>query len=301
MKRNLALGLALSTLVFGGAGLALRRWQIDTAFEAVSGLLTPGKPATAALIAALAVGAVTVALLAWRMFRGEAPRGYLANLAAPNMGVGILTLLAGALLFAGGVLGIRDYVLHMDERIIRLVLGLCLVPGGVCVGLVGLLGQQRQEGKGRFHGALLAPGYCACVWLVAAYQAHTANPNVMEYVFLLLGILCVIFACYTAASFSFEKPRPFLCALFSALGVILLLTTAADRLWGMDLMVCWGFALYLYVQLICLVCCRVRPPQLQAWTPPLPEETGEEAEEKTETETETETERKDQPRGEEDE
>lgn len=300
MKRSLALGLTLSTLVFGGAGLALRRWQLGTAFEAVSGLLTPGKPATAALIAVLAVGAAAVAVLAWRMFRGEAPRGYLANLAAPNMGVGILTLLAGALLFAGGVLGIRDYALHMDERIIRLVLGICLAPGGVCVGLVGLLGQQRKEGKGRFHGALLAPGYCACVWLVAAYQAHTANPNVMEYVFLLLGILCAIFACYTAASFSFEKPRPVLCAFFSAMGVILLLTSAADRPWGMDLLVNWGFVLYLYVQLVCLVSCRVRPPQLQPWTPPPPEETEEETDEAGE-KTEIDLETQDQPRGEEDE
>lgn len=282
---------ALATLGAGGLGLLLRRWQVATAFEVATGLLIPGKPATYALVAAVAAAAAVALAASWRMFRGACPRGYLANLAAPNVGVSVVTLLAGALLFAGGALGIRDYLLRLDERVVRLILGICLVPGGVCVGLVGLLSQQRSEAKGRFSSALLAPGYCACVWLVAAFQGHTANPNVMEYVFLLLGIVCAIFACYAAASFSFEKPRPVMCAFFSAMGVVLLMVSAADRPWGMDLLALWGFAAHLLVQLVCLIACKVAPPELVEWTPPEPaeEENGREAGE----------EEKVQPRGEE--
>lgn len=288
MKRNLGLGLVLSTVILSAAGFLLRRRQVAEAFEPDTGLLTPGKPVTAALVAVTAVGAALLLALVWRMFRGETKRGYLANLVAPNMAVGILAILAGALLFAGGALGIRDFALRMDERIVRLILGICLVPGGVCAGLVGLLGQQRTEAKGRFHGALLAPGYCACVWLVAAYQGHTANPNVMEYVFLLLGVSCAILACYAGASFSFEKPRPVLCGFFSAMGVVLLTVSLADRPWGMDLLVTLGFTAYLLAQLICLVSCRVKPPELEEWTPS-PEETAPVEEQQV------------QPRGEEDE
>lgn len=290
-KTPLALVLILLVPVFAAGGFFLRRWQVDTAFEPVSGLLIPGRPATYALVALAAVAALTALGLAWQLFRGETPKGYLANLSAPNMGVGILTLVAGAVLFAGGLLGIRDFALGMDERVMRLMLGILLAVSGVCVGLVGLLGQQRQEAKGRFFGALPVPAFCACVWVLAAYQGHTANPNVMEYVFLLLGILCVIFACYAMASFSFEKPRPILCAFFSAMGVILLMISAADRPWGMDAMAVWGFAIYLFVQLTCLLSCRMRPPELEEWTPPPKEE--EVPEEPLENQV--------QPRGEEDE
>lgn len=289
MKRTpLALVFILLVPVFATTGFFLRRWQVNTAFEPVSGLPIPAS-ATYVLMALLAVAALTVLGLAWQLFRGETPKGYLANLAAPNLGVGILTLVAGAVLFAGGLLGIRDFVLGMDERIIRLVLGVCLASSGVCVGLVGLLGQQRQEAKGRFCGALLLPAFCACAWVLATYQGHIANPNMMEYVFLVLGILCVILACYAMASFSFEKPRPILCAFFSAMGVILLMVSAADRPWGMDAMAIWGFAVYLFVQLICLLSCRMRPPKLEEWTPPPEEEAPEEPENQV------------QPRGEEDE
>lgn len=287
MKRKLGFALALSPMALGVAGLFLRRWQLATAFEP-SGLLTPGKPATVALVAVVILAAAVALGLSAALFRGEAPKGYLANLAAPNLWVGLLTLLAGALLFAGGVLGIRDFALRMDARVIRLIQGILLVPGGVCVGFIGLLGQQRKEDKGRFHPALPVPAYCGCVWLVAAYQGHTANPNVMEYVFLLLGIVCVIIACYAGASFSFEKSRPILCAFSSAMGVALLMVAAADRPWGMDLLTLLGFEGYLLAQLICLVSCKARPPQLEPWTPP-----EEAAEEGTENE-------QDQPRGEED-
>lgn len=268
MKRNLGFALVLSTVGLGLAGLFLRRWQLAAAFEPDTGLLLPGQPATAVLTAGCVLAAAVLAALTRALFRGEAPKGYLANLAAPNLAVSVLTLLAGALLFGAGVLGVRDHLLHLNERVVRLVLAVFLVPTGVCVGLIGLLGQQRREAKGRFQGALLAPGYCACVWLVAAFQGHTANPNVMEYAFLLLGISCAIIASYAGASFSFEKSRPALCGFFSAMGVVLLMVAAADRPRGMDLLTVLGFEVYLLAQLICLVSCKVWPPRLEEWTPP---------------------------------
>lgn len=271
MKRKLGFALALSALGLGVAGLFLRRWQLGTAFEPDSGLLTPHQPATIALIAAVVAAAALAVGLSVALFRGEAPKGYLANLAAPNLAVGLLTLLAGGLLFAGGALGIRDYALHLNDRIVRLILGIALVPTGIAVGLIGLLGQQRSEAKGRFHGALLAPGYCACLWLITAFQGHAANPNVMEYAFLLMGIVCVVFACYAAASFSFEKPRPILCGAASALGIVLLMVSAADHPWGMDQLTLLGFEGYLIAQLICLVSCRMRPPELEKWEAPAEE------------------------------
>lgn len=293
MKRYLGFGLPLATAAFGAAGFFLRRWQLAVAFEPETGLLTPGSPATAALLALLVAALLALTALAVGTFRGGAPgRGYLAGFAAPHLAVGLFTLLAGALLFAGGALGIRDFALRMNDSTLRLALGVCLAVTGIAVGLIGLLGQQRSEGKGRFRTCLLAPGYCGCVWLVAAFQGHTANPNILEYVLLLAGILCTIFAGYAAASYAFESPRPVLCAVSSSMGVVLLATSCADRPWGMDRLAVYGFALYLFVQLVCQVWCRLHPPALEEWTPPPQEDEGDETEQNGP---------KDQPRGEEDE
>lgn len=277
MKRKTGFGLIVATAVFGALGFFLRRRQLATAFESETGLLIPGRPATAALIALVVVAAAALAALSVALFRGsECPRGYLANFAAPNLVMGLLTLAAGAMLFAGGALGIRNFALRMDGRVMRLVLGICLAATGVAVGLTGLLGQQRREAKGRFAGALIIPAYCGGVWLLAAFRGHTANPNVMEYVFLLLGIMCAIFACYAAASFSFETPRPILCAVSSSVGTVLLFIALADRPRGMDLLAVCGFLTYLFVQLLCLVWCRMYPPALEEWTPSQEEETVQE-------------------------
>lgn len=286
MKRRLGFALVLATALFGALGFFLRRWQVAAAFERETGLLTPGHPATVAVAALAAVAAAALAALSVALFRGETRRGYLANLAAPNLVMGLLTLVAGAMLFAGGALGVRDFALHMDSRVLRLALGVCLVGTGIAVGLIGLLGQQRRESSGRFAGVLLVPAYCGGVWLLAAFRGHTANPNTMEYVFLLLGIMCAIVACYAAASFAFERPRPVLCAASSAMGTVLLFIALADRPHGMDLLAVCGFLTHLFVQLLCLVWCRMRPPALEEWTPPAGE---------------TPADNENQPRGEEDE
>ena len=55
---------ALAVLL-GGAGFALRRWELATAFEE-TGLVTPGMPATLSLIALSAVAGILCALLGWR-------------------------------------------------------------------------------------------------------------------------------------------------------------------------------------------------------------------------------------------
>lgn len=290
MKRKLGFALILSTVGLGLAGLFLRRWQLASAFEPDTGLLIPGQPATAALIGVMVLAAAVLTALSMALFRGdECPRGYLANLAAPNLVIGLLTLVAGALLFAGGALGVRDFALHMNDQVMRLVLGISLVAAGPAVGLVGLLGQQRKEARGRFHGALVVPAYCACVWFFATFRGHTANPNIMEYVFLLLGILSAISGCYAAASFAFEKPRPILCAVSSSVGTVLLMVASAGQPQGMDLLTVLGFEVYLLAQLICLVSCKVWPPELEEWTPPSEPEQTETQQEQV------------QPRGEEDE
>lgn len=58
-------------VVGGGAGFALRRWELATAFEADTGLPISGAPATMALIALSVVVAAVLLILS---FMGKYPR-----------------------------------------------------------------------------------------------------------------------------------------------------------------------------------------------------------------------------------
>lgn len=278
MKKRLVFGLTALALTLGAAGA--RSWQRQAAFEPGTGLLTPGHPATWCLVALVAVGALALLALAGWCVKGTQLTSYLRAFALPVSGLLAVYLLAGALLVAAGVLGLEEARQGLSTQTSRAVLAGCLIPGGLCVALVGWLGAQRREAEGRFAWSLLGPGVCGCVWLVAAYQGHTANPTTMDYAPYLLGAACAVCACYTMASFSFEKPQSFWCLWLCGAGLVLLATAVADSLMGgetMALLVCLGYGLYLAAQLTCLLCRLEAEPRLEPWEPPA-EETQHEAE-----------------------
>lgn len=266
------------TLVLAFGGYVLRAWQLGTAFEE-TGLVTPGMPATWALIALVIVAGVALGLLVWPV-KKPAQRGYLGSYALTAGWPVVFYVLAGGMLAAAGVWGL--VTAPSDFRIFWVVLSVCLIPTGACVAWTGFLARGAQEGAGRFNWPLIIPGYCACVWLVCAYQGHTANPAVMEYAFLFLGIVAAILATYGIASSSFEEPRPRYTLWLSGMGVVLLATALADkrfappaaqfqRGWAPEGLMCFAFALYLFTQMTVLLYRAAHPAELEPWAAPEPE------------------------------
>lgn len=280
MKKLLAFGLPLTAAVAGAAGL--RWWQRAAAFEPDSGLLTPGAAPTWCLVALFLAAAVAFALLGRWVARGVEWRGYLASFALPWRGMMLVYLLAGGLLVGAGLLGIQRHSLGLDGQLSRYVLSIALLPTGLDLALVGWLGAQKQEAQGRFAWPLLAPGWCGCVWLIAAYQHHTAQPNAWAYAPYFLGAVCAVAACYAMAAFSFERPRPAWCLWLCAMALTLLATTVVDAWMIGDrycLLVCLGFMLYVAGQMKCLLYRSERPAELEPW-----EASAEEDEEEVESE-----------------
>lgn len=273
MKKPLAFGLSLLAVVAGSAGL--RYWQRAAAFEPGTGLLTPGAASTWCLVGLLvAAAAAFVPLGRWALKGGEW-RGYLASFALPHRVLLAVYLLAGAFLVGAGMVGVRQYQLGVDDQLSRYICSIALVPTGLDVALVGWLNAQRQEAQGRFAWPLLVPGWCGCVWLIAAYQAHTAQPNVMAYALYFLGAVCAVTGCYAMASFSFERPRPVWCLWLCAVGLTLLTTALVDAVMEKDsykMLVCLGFMLYLAAQLKCLLCRAVKKADLEPWEAPAEQE-----------------------------
>lgn len=267
MKKRLVFGLSVAAAMVGAA--ALRRWQRATAFEVESGLLTPGKGATYCLVALVLVAAVGFLLLGRWVSRGIQRPGYLASFALPFRGAVLLYVLSGALLVAAGVLGIMDHRLGIDQRLSRFILSICLCPAGVGVVLAGWLNAGKEEAKGRFAWPLLIPGYGGCVWLIACYQDRATEPNVMSYVFYLLGAVCAVLCCYTIASFSFEKPRSVATLWLGSMALMCLgMSVAADFALeerNMETLISLGYMIYLAAQMGALVKSAEAPATLVPW------------------------------------
>ena len=238
--------IVLPSLAVGGGivGLLLRRWELATAFEADTGLVTPNMPSTWALILWSAVLAVVFLLLCrgkHRPFHG----GYDAAFAARGNTVYVTAMvLSGFLLLASAVLNYMGIPAAYQEAVAaaragnaqgtplfnvlpRAILGLLSAISFFCVLSTGR-NNYRGEGKGKFSFPLLAPAYMGCIWLIAAYQVRAGDPVRQDYIYELFAIIASLLGLYFTAGFSFERAKVFRSSLFSLLGVYFSLVTLAD-------------------------------------------------------------------------
>ena len=212
----------------GGAGFALRRWELATAFEPDTGLPIAGSPATTALIAlSVLVAAVLLAL----SLLGKYPRfeGYgQAFRARGNTLYAMAGVLSAFLLIGAGGLMAYDFVQGTNQLYTRLIVAAMAVASGACV-LVTVQGNFKGTGQGKYSVPLLIPAFAFCVWLIAAYQVRAGDPVQLDYVYELFAIIAGLLGLYFIAGFSFDKGRCVPAVFFSLLGVYFSLTTLADE------------------------------------------------------------------------
>lgn len=238
--------IVLPSLAVGGGivGLLLRRWELATAFEADTGLVTPNMPSTWALILWSAVLAVAFILLCRGKHR-PFPGGYDAAFAAKGNTVYVTAMVLSAfLLLASAVLNYMGIPAAYQEAVAaaragnaqgtplfnvlpRAILGLLSAIAFFCVLSTGK-NNYRGEGRGKFSFPLLAPAYMGCIWLIAAYQVRAGDPVRQDYIYELFAIIASLLGLYFTAGFSFERAKVFRSSLFSLLGVYFSLVTLAD-------------------------------------------------------------------------
>ncbi len=238
--------IVLPSLAVGGGivGLLLRRWELATAFEADTGLVTPNMPSTWALIIWSALLAAAFILLCRGKHRSFAG-GYDAAFSAKGNTVYITAMvLAAFLLLASAVLNYMGIPAAYAEAVAavqagnaqttplfavlpRAILGALAAVAFFCVLSTGR-NNYRGEGKGKFSFPLLAPAYMGCIWLIAAYQVRAGDPVRQDYIYELFAIISSLLGLYFMAGFSFERAKVFRSSLFSLLGVYFSLVTLAD-------------------------------------------------------------------------
>ena len=218
--------LPVVAVVCGGAGFALRRWELATAFEAGTGLPIPGAPAALALAGFSVLTAAVLALLCrgkYPAFSGYGP----AFRAKGNTLYAMAGTLAAFLLLGGGALMLAGPVLGGGLVYTRLITGALAIAAGLCAA-VTVRDNYRGTQVPKYSFRLLMPAYAFCVWLIAAYQVRAGDPVQLDYVYELFAIITGLLGLYFAAGFSFDKGRCVPTVFFSLLGVYFSLTTLAD-------------------------------------------------------------------------
>ena len=249
------------TVVCGGVGFGLRRWELTTAFEPETGLAIAGMPATYALVGLSILTALVLALLC----RGKSPDfpgGYDQAFAAKGNTVYVTVMVCAALLSAaGGVLtlmGVPD-AFHAVVTgspyltvLPRVLLGGLSVASGWCLFNLGK-NNYRGEGHGKYSSALLVPSYACCLWLIVAYQSRSGDPVVLDYVWELFAIMAAVLGTYFMAGFAFERAKVFRASYFSLLCVYFALVTLADAHALSALLLYAAFLLYALASTVALL------------------------------------------------
>lgn len=256
----------LPALALGGglAGLALRLWELSSAFEADTGLPVAGAPATLVLAGFSAAVLLALVLLCrgtGRGFQGSYDEAFQAAGSTPYLTVMVAAafLMAGSgvllLAQAGGVLseslaasagaglglsGLFQLLLSVGRELLLAILALASAAS------LFLLGKNnyKGEGKGERSGCLLTPAYTACVWLIVSYLDHSGDPIVLDYVYQLFTVVAAVLGSYFLAGFGYQRPKGFPAAFFSLAAMYFCLVTLADRHTPAELLLYVGYFLY---------------------------------------------------------
>ena len=228
-------------ILWGVVGFALRRWQLSTGFEPVTGLPVPGAPATMAL---LVWSLLLVPVLIFLCGHMDTARPWEEALDAQGNSLFLTAVVSGAflLLVSAGAEAITlsaTYrtalsLLAEDETLgwtaaAMPPLRILLCAAGFPCALVWGQRLARRSPKRRESLTLLELCLLFCVWLISDYQVRAADPVTQDYMYAIFAIVCSLLGLYYIASWSFQTGKPRRTAVFCLLGPYFSLVTLADR------------------------------------------------------------------------
>lgn len=232
--------ILLPGLAAGGGAvcLALRQWQLQSAYHADTGLFSHGAPATLALAAVLAA---LVALTALLLRTGKGPSDFLSAYRCPAP-LYMAGMAAGAFLFFGaGVLGmlygLEELALwraNPGSRLLTypcalLLCALLCFPSGLACLQLGR-GAYRGDPAGFCSLLALFPACASLVWLFATHLEHSTDPVLMGYGFSLAAAALLTLAHYETAAFFHGRPHPRRALFFALSGTVMGITSLLDGL-----------------------------------------------------------------------
>ena len=216
--------MALISVLAGVGGWFLRRLEVATAFDPISGLPQAGAGVSVLLIF---VSLGVVALLFGLSF--VLPKKEMPSFADAFGGSVFFTIpltLFGLIIL--GLSGLEFFALGMTENLdgfvaARLIAG---VFAGLCLILTAIRGYRGSN----VAISSAVPVFWLCIWLIVGHIDRAADPVLLRYVYQLFALAALLLALYYIASFAFRQSRPGRMMFCSSVAIYFTGVTMADEM-----------------------------------------------------------------------
>lgn len=213
--RKSAVVIPILALVAGVLGFILRRTEVDTIFNPVTGLAGTDAPVTMLLIGLsvlVVLGAAAFAVAASRRHKAEpdytrafAPRGFLYL--AVSFLLGLIWLASAVWYFVEKRAAAMSVMPAGFTGRVSLIDMIFTVLAALSAISVIILARGAYKGKGSSEMLLFSviPPVFFCFWLVILYKDNAANPVLLAYCYQVLAIAAATLGYYFSAGFIFGK------------------------------------------------------------------------------------------------
>ena len=240
----------------GIAGFALRRWELNTAYDPAAKLMstTAAGIALTVLMAALAV----VFILGCR---GMGRRGAADWFCAPASGYAMTALCGGLVMAIAGGVSVWQIYTTGQRSGMGLAAGLLLILGGAMAAMA-TPGMYRGKWSEGMPVLLMGPSFAALVWLVCIYQLHARQPELKLYVWQLLSAVAVVLALYGQVTLALDKGGAGRTCVYGLLAAAMTPAALADGV-GLAYTLVWlGSAVWLTAQTYMLLNAAFGPERM---------------------------------------
>lgn len=215
----------LVAVIGGVLGGLLRVGQLQTGFDARTGLSIPGNGFATGLVLLFVASIICLLALGKKGVKKEQVQ--LAQGFAPTASMQMLMVAGAFLIIVGGAIFCK---LAYGISQLHLVTGLLLIAGGVALLEIITAGKRYKEVDGTFA---LVGVMAVVVMLIVSYREVSINPVLWAYCTEILAIAAVLMALFQLVGFAFAMGNPRAFCIWAALAVILCCTTVVDEHhWG---------------------------------------------------------------------
>ncbi len=256
--------------VGGIAGFALRRWELNTAYDPATKLMsiTAGGILLVLLMAALAAVFITACR---RIPRLTAPDWFYA----PASGYATVALTGGLVMLIAGGMGLWQMYTTGERNVMGLVVSLLLALGGAAAAMA-VPKIYRGYWSNGVPVLLMGPAFAALVWLVCVYQQHARQPEVQLYAWQVLSAVAIVLALYGQATLSLDKGGAGRTCVFGLTAIAMTPVALADGVGLVYTLVWLGSAVSLTAQSYMLLNAAFGPDRPERMCPAADEEQTEE-------------------------
>lgn len=217
-------------LLAGIVGAWLRKIQLDTIFDYVTGLAEPMAPVTVKfLILSAAAAAVCIFISLISAAKYTANVSYKGAFHISSFVTFTLYALLGAGISVMSVFWLMENVPAIIQiSTTQLLFFVLAFFSGISIILSAIsMFTGKNLSATRFFGVM--PCLFFCVWLLEIYRINRTNPVLLDYYLLCLAYASACLGFFYSAGFIFERSSPRLTMLFNTLSIYLCTAALADN------------------------------------------------------------------------